>query len=363
MKHNNQENKIPIVSFFSGGGFLDMGFEKAGFEIVFSNEIDEDFAQFYKEGMSSWSGEKREISIISDIDEVSTKEIKKMVNGRFGIIGGPPCQDFSVRGAKNGFDGLKGTLTYHYYERIIDLKPDFFLMENVPGLVLLKKTKYHFKQILYLFEKKYLISTKQLNALHYSIPQNRVRLFVFGIRKNLVKDISLSMLNYLWFPWPKPTFPKAEISYNWGEPKGRALNLELKKLPPPPPELCIKNSLVSNSDKNATPNANEFFKLKKLLKVRKIEEGDTYRPSFKRLHRKKFSPTACYGNNEVHLHPVYNRRLSVRETLRIQGVPDSYIISTPGKLSKKFKMIGNGVPFPLAYQIALSIKNYLNGLE
>ena len=363
MKHNNQTGKIPILSFFSGGGFLDMGFEKAGFDIVFSNEIDEDFAQFYKEAMSSWSGEKREVSKISDIDEVSTKKVKKMVKGRFGIIGGPPCQDFSIQGSKNGFDGLRGTLTYHYYERIMDLQPDFFLMENVPGLVLLNKTKKAFNAILDLFREEYLISTERFNALHYGVPQHRERLFVFGVKKSLIKDSTLYMLNDLWFNWPVPTYPKAETSYNWGEPKGRGLEMKVKKLPEPPPELCIRDILISNTDKTTIPNANEFFNLKKLSKIRKIEEGDTYRPSFKRLHRKKYSPTVCYGNNEVHLHPVYDRRLSVREALRIQGVPDSYIISTQGKLSKKFKMIGNGVPVPLSHQIALSIKSFLSELE
>lgn len=358
---NNNENKIPLLSFFSGGGFLDMGFEKAGFEVAFSNEIDEDFARFYNEGMSSWSGEKREVSAISDIDEASTKDIERRLKGRFGIIGGPPCQDFSIQGSKNGFDGLRGTLTYHYYERIMDLQPDFFLMENVPGLVLLKKTKKAFNAILDLFREEYLISTERLNALHYGVPQNRERLFVFGVKKSLVKDTSLYTLNDLWFNWPVPTYPKAETSFNWGEPKGR--DLVKKKLPEPPPELCIGDLLISNADKLAIPNANEFFKLKKLSKIRKIAEGDTYRPSFKRLHRKKYSPTACYGNNEVHLHPVCDRRLSVREALRIQGVPDSYVISTDGKLSKKFKMIGNGVPVPLAHQIALSIKKFLNELE
>ena len=363
MKHNNQVDKIPILSFFSGGGFLDMGFEKAGFEIVFSNEIDEDFAQYYKEGMSSWSGEKREVKAISDIDDVSTEDVKGLVSGRFGIIGGPPCQDFSIRGSKNGFDGLRGTLTYHFYERIMDLLPDFFLMENVPGLVLLKKTKKAFNSILDLFREEYLISCARLNALHYGVPQNRERLFVFGVRKRLVKETSLYMLNDLWFNWPLPTHPKAEISYNWGEPKGRGAKLKSQKLPAPPPELCVGDLLISSSEKKAIPNANEFFKLKNLSKIKKIAEGDTYQPSFKRLHRKKYSPTACYGNNEVHLHPVYNRRLSVREALRIQGVPDSYILSAPDNLTKKFKMIGNGVPVPLAHQIALSIKTFLDELE
>jgi DNA (cytosine-5)-methyltransferase 1 len=363
MNYNNREGKIPIMSFFSGGGFLDIGFEKAGFDIVFSNEIDKDFAQFYKEGMSSWSGERREVSAICDINEVSTKEVEKLINGHFGIIGGPPCQDFSIRGAKNGFDGVRGTLTYHFYERIIDLQPDFFLMENVPGLVLLKKTKKAFYEILDMFREEYLISIARLNALHFGVPQNRERLFVFGVKKGLVKDESLYMFSDLWFNWPVEVYPNAEISFSWGEPKGRELELKSKKLPMPPPELCVGDILIQNSDKRIIPNANEFFKIKNLSVINRIAEGDTYRPSFKRLHRKKYSPTACYGNNEVHIHPVYSRRLSVREALRIQGVPDSYVLSTPDKLSKKFKMIGNGVPVPLAHQIATSIKKFLSELE
>ena len=91
----------------------------------------------------------------------------------------------------------------------------------------------------------------------------------------------------------------------------------------------------------------------------KIKEGETNRPSFKRLHRYKYSPTACYGNNEVHLHPYQHRRLSVREALRIQGVDDSYVLTTPNLLSKKFKMIGNGVPVPLAKAVAETLKEFI----
>ncbi|MFW5886796.1 MAG: DNA cytosine methyltransferase [Bacteroidota bacterium] len=358
MNYRNKNKKLPIISFFSGGGFLDMGFEKAGFEIVFSNEIDKDFAQFYFEGMSSWAGSERKISAVCDIEKVDTDHVKKIVNKPFGVIGGPPCQDFSIRGGKNGFEGLRGTLTYHYYERIMDLQPDFFLMENVPGLVLLKKTKDKFKRILEFFKDEYLISMNQLNALHYGLPQNRKRLFVFGIKRKHVKKIINE--DDSWFPWPVENYPEAEVSYSWGEPKSKNLDLNMKNLPYPPKVLCVENLLINNSkDEDTIPNGNEYFNLKKTEKIKKIEEGDTYRPSFKKLHRKKYSPTVCYGNNEVHLHPVLNRRLSVREALRIQGVPDSYILSTSGKLTKKFKMIGNGVPVTLAYQIAKSINSYL----
>ena len=80
---------------------------------------------------------------------------------------------------KNGFDGLRGTMTFHFYEKIMDLQPDFFLMENVPGLVMLSKTKKAFNEILELFRDDYHISPKRLNSLHLGVPQNRERLFVF----------------------------------------------------------------------------------------------------------------------------------------------------------------------------------------
>ncbi len=350
----NEEDKIPILSFFSGGGFLDMGFEKAGFEVVFSNEIDEDFARFYEEGMSSWSKRERKISAVCSIDKILPHQLPVLGKKPFGIIGGPPCQDFSIQGSKAGFDGLRGTLTFSFYEKIMELQPDFFLMENVPGLVLLKNTKKIFEALLDLFGEDYEIQYKCLNSLHFAIPQKRERLFVFGVKKNRERvDTFLSKKS---FRWPEPIYPEAESAFSWGEPEGKIGKTE--GCPSPPEELCVESILLKKAEMEL-PNAKDFFKLKNLSKSANILEGDTYRPSFKRLHRKKYSPTACYGNNEVHLHPVENRRLTVRETLRLQGIPDEYILTTPGKLSKKFKMIGNGVPMPLAYNIAWAIKKYI----
>lgn len=356
---NNRIEKIPILSFFSGGGFLDMGFEQSGFEVVFSNEIDEDFARFYKQGMTSWSEESREISFVGDIKQVSRQMVETQVDQKFGIIGGPPCQDFSIRGSKEGFEGFRGTQTYHFYEKIIDLHPDFFVMENVPGLVLLKKTKKAFNSILDLFREDYLISSSRLNALHYGVPQYRERLFIFGIKRCLVKRNDLHMLANSWFDWPSPLYPKAETKYKWGEPAGREGGTTIL----PPKELCVDDILIKNGECKDIANTEEYFNLMNLEKAKLIPEGDTYRPSFKRLHRNKYSPTVCYGNNEVHLHPFLNRRLSVREALRIQGVPDTYVLSTPNNLTKKFKMIGNGVPVPLAESVACSIKDFLMSLD
>lgn len=352
--------KIPIISFFSGGGFLDMAFEQAGFHIAFSNELDKDISQFYKEGMSSWAGSTREISYVGDMVDISLEDVVGVTKKPFGIIGGPPCQDFSIRGKRVGFDGIRGTHTYHFYEKIMDFHPDFFLMENVPGLVWLKHTKNDFFSILDMFSEAYHISYARMNALHYGVPQNRERLFVIGIKKENIPELNQNTTDNGWFNWPKPIYPNAEKLYQWGEPSFKERSK--KGLPAPPIELCISNLMI-NGEKTRIANALEFFNLKNPKKIEAIEEGDTYRQSFKRLHRNKYSPTACYGNNEVHLHPFENRRLSVREALRIQGVPDSYILKSPGNLSKKFKMIGNGVPVPIAANVARSLKAYLTHLH
>ena len=94
----------------------------------------------------------------------------------------------------------------------------------------------------------------------------------------------------------------------------------------------------------------------------KIPEGNSSGKSFKRLHRYKYSPTAWYGNNEVHLHPWEPRRLSVREALRIQTVPDTYVLPEQFSLSSKFKMICNGVPCRLARCTAESLSNFFSGV-
>ena len=108
-----------------------------------------------------------------------------------------------------------------------------------------------------------------------------------------------------------------------------------------PKNLCVQRCVEGAEE---LPNGNEFFAFNGDANIRTgIDEGDTKRRSFKRLHRYRYSPTTCFGNNEVFLHPYENRRLSVREALRIQSVDDKYVWG-PERLSAKFKIIGNGVP-------------------
>lgn len=367
--NNQHEQKIPILSFYSGGGFMDMGFEQAGFEIVWTNEFDETFAKLHAAGITSWRksiGNETEAEIFNtkSIVEISSEEIinEAFPNGKpntFGMIGGPPCQDFSINGKGKGFSGERGKLTVIYFNKILELLPAFFVMENVTGLVKRKETREFLNKLLKRVKKEYHVDSKILNSLNYGVPQSRERVFFIGIKKDLI--IGKTKPN--WFPFPVNEQNNDIIKENnWGDktPFGenpvRPLNLQI--------ELCVESCLITPENELTIENAKEYFPLKPNLdKLKNIQEGETNRPSFKRLHRYRYSPTACYGNNEVHLHPYQNRRLSVRESLRIQGVPDSYVLPSELPMSKKFKMIGNGVPVPLAKAIAISLKNFIKDIE
>jgi len=372
--NNHHKNKIPILSFYSGGGFMDMGFEQAGFEIVWTNEFDKDFAKLHAAGITSWrksqgNGIKAEIFNTKSITEISSSEIiseafpkGKPVN--FGMIGGPPCQDFSMNGSLKGFEGNRGKLTTLYFDKILELKPTFFVMENVTGLIKRKETKEFLQILLNRVEKEYFIDNEKLNALEFGVPQFRERIFFVGIKKTVLDEKVVSQSQFgKWFPFPiDKNYKDAQTKYKWATPVqfGKTLTTPEDL----PLELCVESCLVPQSEINTTANANEFFNLYVTeKKLDAINEGETNRPSFKRLHRFKFSPTACYGNNEVHLHPYKNRRLSVRETLRIQGVSDSYILPIELPLSKKFKMIGNGVPVPMAKAVAAALLKYIEKMD
>ena len=111
-------------------------------------------------------------------------------------------------------------------------------------------------------------------------------------------------------------------------------------------------------------NGNDIFRVKAgREKISSISEGDTRGKSFKRLHRWRYSPTAAYGHNEVHLHPYKERRISVAEAMAIQSLPKDFVVLQTLPLSQKFKMIGNGVPYLMAAAIAKALKETLHEIQ
>ncbi|MCB2380358.1 DNA cytosine methyltransferase [Hymenobacter sp. BT635] len=361
---------IPVLSFFTGGGLMDMGFEQAGFQVVWTNEMDPEFVRLYEAGMTAWrraaDPQAKEAKITAPgrlMEAGEPTEVLQQAFGSappplFGMIGGPPCQDFSIAGLQAGFAGTRGSVTHEYCLYVHYMRPAFFVMENVTGL-LRTKHRQGFEDLLEFLGRDYVTDFSLLNSLDYGVPQNRERLFLIGLRRDLLKPtIAPETFQMGWANWVvEQTHAGVKGKYKWP-------TVVSKGKEPKPPRtakqlrLCVERCLVPEELESSTPNATDRFNLYS-DKPANTPEGMVSNRSFKRLHRYRFSPTACYGNNEVHLHPWRNERLSVREVLRIQGVEDSYVLPPGQPLSAKFKMIGNGVPVPLAYGIARTVSRLL----
>ena len=375
--------KIPLLSFFAGAGFLDIGFMQAGFDIIWRNEYNVSFVRGFEYAISHMPSihDSCRVHNTSSITDLSASQIAREAFHNlpkpevFGIIGGPPCPDFSTGGKNLGREGDHGKLSKVYADLIIELQPTFFLFENVPGLLRTRKHKQFLYELICHLSVHYFVEFNVLNALEYGVPQDRERLFLVGFHKKWCKQnihsspsvngidwevllflakkhSSYSLLpETLWFPWPAHLYKHAKTCFQW--PEQSPFGASLEKPVGIPDELMI-GSLISDTNRlSSLPNGLEGF-FPRSSKFTSIPEGDVSGKSFKRLHRWRYSPAAAYGHNEVHLHPTEPRRLTVREALRIQTVPDTYIFPASLPLSHKFKMIGNGVPVKLAQEVAES---------
>ncbi len=278
-----------------------------------------------------------------------------------GFIGGPPCPDFSIAGKNEGISGNNGKLTTVYKKLILQETPDFFLFENVKGLWKTKKHRQEYEKIKASFKRKgYYLYEKLINALEYGVPQDRDRIVLIGIHKNICK-YSCKELKKIDFPWVN--FCNYDIKkikdMNWP-----IRNKYKEDSTMPFPDNIIEDLTIEYwFNKNEVYhhlNSLDFFEPRNgKIKMETIDEGDVSRKSFKRLHRWRFSPTVAYGNNEVHLHPYKTRRLTVAEALAIQSLPKEYLIKPDISLSDKFKTIANGVPFLMSKGIAESLNCFL----
>lgn len=370
--------KLRIFSFFSGAGFLDLGFEKENFEIVFVNEYNKEFLAAYKFARKEMKMKSPRFDYYcGDINDLLSgklgKQLEKRVEemkkeGLVGFIGGPPCPDFSIAGKNEGIVGENGMLTNSYKRIILKQEPDFFVFENVKGLWSTQKHRKEYEKIKRSFRRKgYILVDKLINALDYGVPQDRERIILFGIKYNLIDQERRNAVQKLKkeFDWGVKEKYRKELRDNCDWPTTQKF-VESSVMNQPSniiPELCVEYWFNLN-DVYKHYNASDYFLPRSTERFESIREGDVSKKSFKRLHRWRYSPTAAYGNNEVHLHPYHARRISVAEALAIQSLPKEYVISKDLSKSDMFKTVGNGVPFLAAKEIAHSIRVFLeNGVQ
>lgn len=366
-----------IFSFFSGAGFLDLGFETTpGWNVVYVSEYHKPFNDIYQYSRARMMlpqplyGHHIE-DITTLLDDDNKKRLQRLVseskaNAITGFIGGPPCPDFSVAGSNRGKDGDNGKLSGTYIDLICELKPDFFVFENVKGLY---KTKRHREFFDYLKDRLketgYSLTEQLINALEFGAPQDRERIILIGVYKSIIKKRKLphhsgELLAFPWNKYKKYTMDEV-MGCQWPD-----RSPYVQGVMAPCPSGIIEDLTVqywwNKNDVANHPNRNMYFTPKAgLLRFQSKDEGDVEKKCYKRLHRYRYSPTAAYGNNEVHIHPYLPRRISVAEALAIQSLPSSFEIPIDVSLTDAFKTIGNGVPYLAAKGIAQSLIDYLGG--
>lgn len=331
---------MKVVSFFAGAGGLDLGFQKAGFDVIWANEYDKEIWETYDKNHPHTYLDKRSIV---DIPAGEVPECD-------GIIGGPPCQSWSEAGSMRGINDKRGQLFYDFI-RILEAKqPKFFLAENVSGMLLdrhseaLKKIKELFKNAGVGYE----LSFQMLNASDFDVPQDRKRVFFVGIRKDL--DFN--------FQFPKPMDKKITLEQTI---------FDLKESVVPAKEgnkTNKENCKIANHEYMIGGFSSMFMSRNRVRSWDEqsftIQAGGRHAPIHPQAPKMKFieQNVLVFVKGKEDLY----RRLSVRECARIQTFPDNFIFHYT-YIAAGYKMIGNAVPVNLAKHMALSIKSQIENAE
>lgn len=369
MEGKKQMNKFKIFSFFSGSGFLDLGFERSGYSVELVNEYSPAFMGAYK-----YSRQMMKMPLpkygyhnidVNDFLQERANELDsymkdaRMDGSLIGFIGGPPCPDFSIAGKQRGKNGDNGKLSLSYIQLIMKRKPDFFLFENVKGLWRTAKHRKFYEELKEQLSGSYWLTERLTNAIEFGAPQDRDRILLFGVNKDIFSDKKENPLQD--FPWEKHVLYSLESLKKISWPGSTPFEENSQTVCPEgiPKELTVQYWFNKN-DVEKHPNSKDCFTPRSgLAKMKIIAEGDDAKKSYKRLHRWRYSPTVAYGNNEVHLHPYKARRLTVAEALALQSLPKEFCLPPDMTLSDKFKTTGNGVPYLLSKGIAQTISEFL----
>ena len=325
---------MKVISLFSGCGGLDLGFERAGFEIPVANEYDKTIWATYKANHPKTQlieGDIRHIQEINFPDEID------------GIIGKPPCQSWSEAGALRGIDDARVQLFFDYIRILKSKQPKFFLAENVSGM-LANRHSQAVQNLLKMFDEcGYDVSLTLVNAKNYGVAQERKRVFYIGFRKDL--NIKFQ------FPQGSTADDKHKLTL-------KDVMADLQKTAVPASEKNYANPQAINNNEYFTGSFSTIFMSRNRVKAWN-EQGFTVQASGRQCQLHPQAPKMVkYGENDFrfvtgqeHLY----RRMTVREVARLQGFPDNFKLIYQ-KIDDGYKMIGNAVPVQLAYEIAVAIK-------
>ena len=332
-----------VISLFSGCGGLDLGFERAGFNIPVANEYDTTIFDTFK------LNHPKTHLIEGDIRQVTKEDILKHFSGNVdGIIGGPPCQSWSEAGALRGIEDARGQLFFEYIRVLKDFKPKFFLAENVSGMLANRHSE-AVKSILSLFDDAgYNVSLTLVNAKDYGVAEERKRVFYIGFRKDLA-------INF--------RFPRGSTYEDGKKLTLRNVIWDLQDSAVPAGDKNYHNPKAINNNEYFTGSFSSIFMSRNRVKSWD-EQGFTVQASGRQCQLHPSAPKMIkVGKDECrfvegkeHLY----RRMTIREIARIQGFPDNFQFIY-NETNNAYKLIGNAVPVNLAYEIAVAVMMHLQG--
>ena len=331
-----------VISLFSGCGGLDLGFEKAGFNIPIANEFDKSIWETFKINHPNTK------LIEGDIRNITKEDIEKVFDGKIdGVIGGPPCQSWSEAGTLKGIDDPRGKLFFDYIRILQEFKPKFFLAENVSGM-LSNRNSDAVKNILCMFEDAgYNVSLTMVNAKDYGVAQERKRVFYIGFRNDL--DINFA-------------FPDGSTKSDDSKITLRDIIWDLQYTAVPASEKNKHNPDAVNNNEYFTGAYSPIFMSRNRVKEWD-EQAYTVQASGRQCQIHPQAPKMVkVGKNDCRFEEgkedLY-RRMTIREVARIQSFPDDFKFIYENT-NDAYKMIGNAVPVNLAYEIAVAIKEALD---
>lgn len=374
-------NKPKAISLFCGAGGCSLGFKQAGYSILYANDKDSAAVETYRQNFPET------ICSNEDIDLVDFEKTLKLIGVRSGeidiLIGGPPCQGFSTAGSRF-WDDPRNNLLKSYVKALKILKPKWFLMENVEGLLTANKGVYIYEAAKAFIELGYLIRVEKVYSQEYGVPQRRKRVLVIGNR-----------LGYD-FKMPEPTLRvSGQIFRNSDVTISHAINSLPKASANKEAELKPVDAPISDEFDSflrgcATKITDHYFPAINGIQLERISAlgpGQTMKDLPEKLQHESFKkranrrvadgmPTEKRGGapsgikrliasepsltitgaaTRELIHPIENRPLTIRESARIQTFPDDFVFC--GNASQKIQQIGNAIPPILARIFAEHIRD------
>lgn len=377
---------MKVIDLFAGCGGLSTGFEQANYNVVLAVEMDNGAAETYKYNHPDTTVLIKDITTINKISEYIDLEKCGEISG---VIGGPSCQGYSLSGHRDPKDP-RNSLFMDYLRIVKDLKPKFFVMENVPGMLSMKTASGEKVIDVVLNEMKktgYNVHYEILNAAEYGVPQARKRLIFIGLREDLKFDKEKLFPKGFLFGEDQITIEEAIMDLPQIEAcQGTEEQDYLTKPQNKYQEYCrngsskIYNHIAMRHTKRlverfkqikfgqSVADVSEEYGQRKRGEANKLS-GKSYGQNNYRPYPDKPSPTIPASFQSNFIHPYLNRNYTAREGARLQSFPDTYIfkgnrtnMSWEKDLSQ-YQQIGNAVPPLLAKAIAENLKEYIDNLD